>query len=209
MNEKMVWIIAVPLLIFTFSSTLAFATQDVEEKIKGKKVVMIIASRNFRDEELQIPKNILEKEGVEVKIASSSRDVATGMLGATVKPDLLINEIKVKEYEAIIFVGGTGASSYWNDPVAHFIAQEAIKESKILCAICIAPVTLANAGVLKGKKATVWPTEQHRLKAKGALYTGKKVEVDGNIITASGPQAAEEFGKTIVKALIGADQPSK
>jgi len=166
-----------------------------------KKVVMIIAHKNFRDEELEIPKNIMENKGIKVIVASSSRDYATGMLGATVKPDILINEIKVKDYDAIIFVGGSGANCYWNDPTAHLIAQEAVKKGKILCAICIAPVTLANAGVLKGKRATVWPAVKNKLRAKGAIYTGKNLEVDDGIITASGPQAAQEFGKAIVNAL--------
>ncbi|GAJ17159.1 unnamed protein product, partial [marine sediment metagenome] len=69
-------------------------------------------------------------------------------------------------------------------------------------AICIAPVTLANAGILDKKKATVFRSEVKAIKRKGAIYTGKVVEVDGNIITAEGPQAAEEFGKTIINLLL-------
>jgi protease I len=62
-------------------------------------------------------------------------------------------------------------------------------------------VTLANAGVLSGRRATVFSSEAGKLKAKGAEYTGAKVERDGKIITGSGPEAAEEFGRAIVKAL--------
>lgn len=40
-----------------------------------------------------------------------------------IKPDILINEIKVEEYDAIVFVGDSGASQYWNDPIAHSIAK--------------------------------------------------------------------------------------
>jgi protease I len=177
--------------------------KKIEEGINlsGLKVVMIIAEKDFRDEELQKPKEILEKYGAKVIIASSTTNIATGMLGMKIKPDILINEIKVEEYDAIIFVGGSGASQYWNDPIAHSIAKEAIKKDKILCAICIAPVTLANAGVLQGKKATVWPSEAERIKNMGAIYTGANVEIDGKIITANGPAAAEEFGEAIAKAL--------
>ena len=60
---------------------------------------------------------------------------------------------------------------------------------------------LANAGILEGKKATVWYSEAGRIEAKGAVYVNKSVVKDGNIITASGPQAAEEFGKTIAQTL--------
>jgi protease I len=169
--------------------------------IDGKKVVMIIASKNFRDEELQKPMSILKKQEAKVTIASSSLEVATGMLGMRVTPDILIKDVNVASYDAVIFVGGVGAAEHWDNPVAHNIAREAVKQNKILCAICIAPVTLANAGVLKGKKATVWKSEKGKIEAKGAIYTGTGVQVDGRIITADSPASAEKFGEMIVKAL--------
>jgi len=170
-------------------------------EVKGKKVVMIIAARNFRDEELRLPREILEGQGAEVTLASTTLDEAVGMFGAKAKPDILLRDVKVEDYDAIIFVGGSGASRYWNDPTAHEIAREAVEQGKVLGAICIAPVTLANAGVLSGKRATIFGSEAGKLKAKGAEYTGAKVERDGKIITGSGPEAAEEFGRAIVKAL--------
>ncbi len=170
----------------------------------GKKVVMIIAEKNFRDEELLEPKKILEEERVSVTLASTTLRTATGMFGAKATPDMLVGEVKVDEYDAIVFVGGRGASQYWNDPGAHSIAREAVQKNKILCAICIAPVTLANAGVLSGNKATVWESERAKLEAKGVTYTGNPVEIAGKIITASGPQAGEEFGRAIARALASA-----
>ncbi|MEW6619148.1 MAG: DJ-1/PfpI family protein [bacterium] len=167
----------------------------------SKKVVMIIAGINFRDEEYKVPRAILEKAGVEIKVASSVTKPCRGVLGMTVTPDMLISEINVGDYEAIIFVGGGGSSEYWNNETALSIARECIKLDKLLCAICIAPVTLANAGVLNGKKATVFSSEIARLKNKGVNYTGRDVEIDGKIITANGPAAAGKFGEAIAKAL--------
>jgi len=171
----------------------------IEEKIVKEATASL---KSFEEEEMVKKKVVMVKEGIEVIIASSSKDTATGMFGATAQPDILISELKVEDYDAIIFVGGSGASEYWNDPTAHKIAKEAVKQGKILGAICISPVTLANASVLEGKRATVWPSEIDKLKEKGALYTGEEVEIDGKIITASGPKAAEEFGKAILEALI-------
>lgn len=166
-----------------------------------KKVAMIIAQDGFRDEELLEPKEALENAGVEVKVASTTLNYAKGMLGAKVKPDILISDINVKDFDAIVFVGGAGSSQYWDDPLAHKLAKDAVTQGKILAAICIAPVTLAKAGVLNGKRATVWSSEAGQLKAGGADYTGRPVEKDGNIITATGPAQAREFGKEILKAL--------
>ncbi|MEW6163166.1 MAG: DJ-1/PfpI family protein [Nitrospirota bacterium] len=193
------------LIPLTILLTLIFSFIAKEGKtmpgIDGKKVVMIIASKNFRDEELQKPMSILKKQGAKVTIASSSLKVVTGMLGTKVIPDILIKDVNVASYDAVIFVGGVGAAEYWDDPVAHNIARGAVRQNKILCAICIAPVTLANSGVLKGKKATVWKSEKEKIEAKGAIYTGTGVQVDGRIITADSPASAERFGEMIVKAL--------
>jgi protease I len=178
-----------------------FSGGEKMTELKEKKVLIIIAERNFRDEELLEPKDILENRGVKITVASTSLQNVRGMLGATIKPDILLSSVKVQDYDVIIFVGGSGASQYWNDPLAHSIAKEAVQKGKILCAICIAPVTLANAKVLSGKKATVFSSEISKLEAKGAIYTGKSVQVEGKIITGEGPQAAEQFGKAIVKAL--------
>ncbi|MDI6703777.1 MAG: DJ-1/PfpI family protein [bacterium] len=168
----------------------------------GKRALMIIASRNFRDEEYIEPRRILEREGVEITVASSSLAVSRGMLGTTVKPDKLIQDVVVSDYDAIIFIGGQGASEYWNNLTAHKICKDAIASGKILAAICIAPTTLANAGVLSKKRVTAFPSEASKLRAKGANYTGKGVEVSGDIITADGPSSAVKFGDEIVKALI-------
>lgn len=169
--------------------------------LQGKKVLMIVAHRNFRDEELQEPRRLLEQQGAAVTIASSSLDTARGMLGATVTPDILIDKVNVADYDAIIFVGGAGASEYWENPTAHEIARKTLEANKILGAICIAPVTLAKAGLLKGKRATVFSSERSKLEAAGCNYTGKDVEVEGNIITGNGPGAARKFGEAIAQAL--------
>lgn len=176
--------------------------EAVEEKtLVGKKIVMIIAPQNFRDEELLQPKNILTENGAEVKVACASLETAKGMLGAEVKPDMLVSEIKPEDWDAIILIGGTGASQYWDDSSIHSMLNQAVRQNKIVGAICIAPVTLANAGILSGKKATVFSSETQKLTNKGAECTGKDVERDGNIITASGPPAAKEFGNAIAQAL--------
>ena len=123
------------------------------------------------------------------------------MLGAKVKPDVSIDGLNTRDFDVIIFVGGSGARVYWNDPLAHRIATQAYNNNKIVAAICIAPVTLANAGLLKNKRATVWPSEAGVLRRAGAEYTKEAVVRDGNIITAAGPQAAREFGEEILKLI--------
>ncbi len=166
-----------------------------------KKVLMLVAPQDFRDEELFEPKAILEKAGVEIIIASKEVIEAQGSLGGEIKVDKDLKDIKIDDYQAIIFVGGPGSSIYFNDPEALDLAKQAYKKEKIVAAICIAPSILANSGILQGKKATAFSSESENLKSKGAYFTGENITLDGKIITACGPQAASSFGKEILKSL--------
>ncbi len=171
------------------------------QRLQGKKVVLIIARQKFRDEELVEPRKLLAAEGAEVTVASSSLKEATGMLGTKAKADVLIDDVNAADYDAIVFVGGMGASEYYGNAKALELCQSAVAQGKLLAAICIAPGTLAKAGVLKGKKATCWKGSAAMLKQGGATFTGKAVEVDGRIITANGPKAAPAFARAIADAL--------
>jgi protease I len=166
---------------------------------KTNKILMIIASSDFRDEEFSVPRAIFEKAGYSVTVACSSLDESKGMLGMKVKPNITLDKVNVEDYDAVVFVGGVGAKEYFTDASAHKIATDALVKGKVVAAICIAPNILANAGLLKGKKATC--NDAGNLKAKGAIYTGKPVERDGKIITGSGPTAAKEFAETILGLL--------
>jgi protease I len=169
----------------------------------GKRALFIIPPSQFRDEEYFTPRSILEKVGVRVVVASTSRASARGMLGSIVTPDLSIHEVNVTDFDAILLVGGVGCSKFWHDATVHRLITSAGVSGRILGAICLAPVTLANAGLLEGKCATAYPSARGFLEWKGAIYTGKQVQTDGNIVTADGPEAAEEFAQMITKLMAG------
>lgn len=174
--------------------------------LQGKKIAMVIAFRDFRDEEYFIPKEILEAVGAEITTVSSSLGKAIGKLGGDTEVDVLLKDLKVQEYDVILFIGGPGAQQYFDDGTAHQIAKEAVENSKVLGAICIAPAILAKAGVLQGKKATVWKSALDKsavkiLEQNGAVFKSDAVVVDGKIITANGPEAAQDFAKAIIDSL--------
>jgi protease I len=179
----------------------AIVSAETQTRLKGKRIVMIIAKGMFNETEFKEPKEIFEREGADVIIASSTSSKAIGDRGLKVTPDIHIRNIDVKNFDAVVFIGGFGVSEYFDNPQAHKIARQALDQNKILAAICMAPRILANAGLLKGKKATSFRSASEDIKAKGAIVTEKDVERDGNIITANGPGAALKFGETIVSAL--------
>lgn len=161
-----------------------------------KNVLFIVAPENFRDEELFEPMSVLKKEN-NVSVASKDVDVAHGMKGGSVNIDLDIKEVIVDDYDAVVFVGGGGAKTYFNDPVAQSIAKEATEKNKVVGAICIAPSILANSGLLQGKNATSFPSELNNLEDKGAVLTNSDVVTDNKFVTATGPAVAHDFGKAI------------
>jgi protease I len=172
---------------------------------KPKKVVMIIAFRDFRDAEYFVPKEVLEKEGIEVKTASNKLGTAIGADGGDAQVDLLVSQINPADFDAIIFVGGPGALDALDNENSYKVARETVSQNKVLGAICISPLILARAGVLKGKKATVWTdftkSQAKILEKEGAIFEEKEVVIDGKIVTANGPKAAKNFGKAILELL--------
>ncbi len=176
-------------------------TELVQTSLSDKKVVMIVAPENFRDEELFEPMNLLKRAGADVIVASKGVQTAHGMKGGSVDVDIDISDVDTDDYDGVIFVGGSGSVVYKDDPDALRIAREAAGSDDVLGALCLAPSILADAGVLKGKKATCFASEAENLKDQGADYTGEGVVVDGNIITASGPAFATKFGTEFIRLL--------
>lgn len=166
-----------------------------------KKALFIVAQQNFRDEELLIPREILEKRGIKTAIAAKAKSQALGNLGAQVMPDLALADVRAKDFDAVIFIGGPGARAYYDDAEALKIARDFKAAGKIIAAICAGPSILANAGVLIGKNVTGFPSEEENIRSKGAFYTGMPTAIDGQVVTAKDPGAAKEFGEKLAYLL--------
>jgi protease I len=164
--------------------------------------MMVVAPADYQDMEFELPRNAFLAEGHSVDVCSKGDvDLAQGVLGGSTTVDADISSVTPDAYDAVVFVGGGGASTYFSDENAHELVRKMHSSGKVVAAICIAPSTLANAGILEGKNVTAFPTEQANLEANNAEYTGNPVEVSGNIVTANGPGAANEFAHKIMELL--------
>lgn len=177
------------------------------KKLDNKNILIIVAGKDFRDEEYFIPAEIFQKNGADITTASSVKGEVVGIEGGEARSSLTLKEISAKNFDAVIFVGGEGAKEFFDDTEAHKVVREAVKYDKILGAICIAPIILARAGVLRKKNATVWSSILDKSGAKelveaGSRVSKKRVVKDGKIVTADGPAVAQEFAQTIVEAMI-------
>jgi len=171
-----------------------------------KKVLLVIAPKNFRDEELFQTQEVLRDNGIITLVTSKNEGLIRGVMGGEIQVEKSLGEIQESDYQAVIFIGGPGTSLFFTDPQIIGLAKRFYEQGKIVAAICIAPVILANAGLLEGKKATVWssPSDQTYIKAiesKGAIFVNQPIVVDSKIITANGPTAASQFAEKILEAL--------
>ena len=177
--------------------------ETTEAGAAGKKAVLIVGSQNFRDEELFETKRVLDAAQAQTFIASTKTGAILGTLGNVAEATIPINRLRVDDYDAIIFIGGPGAAEYAGNSTIMNMVRETVRKGKVLAAIGVAPTILANANVLAGIRATSFLSEQQLLVQAGAVYTGAPVERERLIITATGPEAAMDFGRVIVDALAG------
>lgn len=188
-------------------------------KLNGKKIA-ILATDGFEQVELTEPKKNLEKEGAKVIILSIKPQEGgkAGEIkgwdktdwGASVKVDALVYDAKPEEFDALVLPGGQiNPDKLRMDKDAVAFVKKFAESGKIVAAICHGPWTLVEAGVVKGKTFTSWPSVSTDLKNAGAKWVDKEVIVDGNFISSRKPDDIPAFSKAIVEAVSGASVHAK
>ncbi|MEF2231806.1 MAG: DJ-1/PfpI family protein [Pseudodesulfovibrio sp.] len=170
---------------------------------QGKKVLLIVAKADFEDVEYTTPRKIFDAAGLACTVASTKTGTLKGRKGARVQSDLELKDVAVADYDAVVVIGGAGIKKLWKDEDANRIVREAADQGKIVAAICAGPGVLANADVLSGKKGTAHPNSGAKpvMEKHGCTFSMGPVVVDGNVITANGPDAAKAFAEAVVAAL--------
>jgi Tol biopolymer transport system component/putative intracellular protease/amidase len=168
------------------------------------KVVLIFGNR-FINELYTTVRQTLEGAGYQVQVASTTLDPLQPKEsgGKPVQPDLLLKNVQVDGYEAVVFTCDNDLALGGGRPETDRIAQQALEQEIVLAAICNAPLELGFAGVLQGRTVTGEPSQTcRRLESEfGADCTGVPVERDGLIITARDRFSSQEFAKTIIEVL--------
>ncbi len=128
----------------------------------------------------------------------------SGLVSARMSLLPFIDAVNPDDYDGIFIIGGPGALDCLDNSTTYSIMQKIAARNKPFGAICISPRILAHAGLLKDKKATCWNGNrqvEELFKKHEISYVNQPVVIDGTIITANGPQAATDFGKTIVSLI--------
>jgi putative intracellular protease/amidase len=179
--------------------------------------VLFVLPGKYYAEQARFTFKEFENAGFTVFKASKAPDVVevcSAGVGApapekTVSVDLTLSEVKVAEYDAVVYIGGFGCQDQWNDEEAHQIARDAVKQGKVLGAIGCAPTILAYAGIMEGKRSAICNQDAYVkfgkdycqvLESLGAMCSSYSIERDGLIVTAR--QKATNFVDGVIQVIM-------
>ena len=168
---------------------------------KTNKILYVMSGQNFQDEEYFESKKIFEAAGYKTELSSTFIGTAQGKLGGMANIDLLFSEVDAVEFDAIIFVGGIGCITLWDDWRTQGLAKLFLDNQKIVAGIGSGIVIMANAKILDGINVTCLPADESHVRHGNANVLKDKVVVSGNIITANGPDSSKEFANAVVEVL--------
>jgi protease I len=169
-----------------------------------KKIVLLIAHEGYQQIEYGVTREILASENVEVLTASDEAGVAIAKDSSSTTVDLTIDQINPTHIDGLFLIGGPGALEYLNTPYVHTLLQQMMALKKPYGSICISSRILAQAQVLANKRATGWDDDgklEEIFKSHGVMYERHPSVIDGLVVTATGPEAAQAFAQGILKVL--------
>lgn len=160
--------------------------------IRDKKVLLVVSPNEFSGEDYHIARRALEAEGARVTVTSTHLGFLRAKSGAGLKVDIMIDDVKTWDYDGAIFMGGEGGREFFQHEKVHKLAKD-MESNKVLGAIGDAAMVFANAGIVSGKRMTGAQTAASLLREKGAVYTGREIEVEGKIVTVRSPHFISQF----------------
>jgi protease I len=173
------------------------------DKLKGKKVA-ILATDMFEQVELVEPKQALEGEGAETQIVSLKPGEIQGFnhydKADKIKVDKPVEEASADDYDALMLPGGVGnPDNLRMDENAVQFVRSFFEQGKPVAAICHAPWTLVEAGVVRGRKVTSWPSLQTDIRNAGGNWVDEEVVVDSGLVTSRKPDDIPAFNEKMIE----------
>jgi protease I len=169
-----------------------------------------MATDRFEEWELFGSRQILIEHGARVVLASPTLAPIQATVhddpGKTIRPDLTIAEVRAEDFEALILPGGVGnPDQLRTDRAAIALIRQFASEGKPVGAICHGPWLLVEADLLRGRKATSWPSIRTDLRNAGAEVIDQPAVTDGNIVTSRNPADVEAFTHAVIELLEGSN----
>ena len=182
-------------------------------ELKARKIA-ILATDGFEQVELTDPKKNVENAGATTEVLSVKEGSIKGWKftdwGDAVRVDKLVSKANIDDYDALILPGGQiNPDKLRMDTSAVDFVRRFVASGKPVAAICHGPWMLVEAGVVKGKTVTSWPSIHTDLINAGAKWVDKEVVEDGNLITSRKPDDIPAFSKKVIEVVAKAPQLAK
>jgi protease I len=174
-----------------------------DKQLAGKKVA-ILAADMFERVELEEPRKALEDAGATTEVISIHDGEIQGFdhfePANTVKVDRTVEEVSVGDYDALLVPGGVGnPDQLRGDENAVAFVRAFAESKKPMALICHAPWVLIEAGLVRGKKVTSWPTLQTDIRNAGGEWVDQEVVVTEGIVTSRKPDDIPAFSKKMIE----------
>jgi protease I len=180
-------------------------TNKVMGKIQNKKVA-VLATDGFEQSELQTPVDALKEAGAQVEIISLKSGKIKGWSGKDwgdeVAVDKTIDSVKAADYDALVLPGGVmNPDTLRMNKDAVSIVGDFINAGKPVAAICHGPWTLVEAGALKGRKLTSWPSLRTDIENAGGTWVDEEVVTDRGLVTSRKPADLPAFCRKMIEEI--------
>lgn len=174
-------------------------------KLQGKKIA-IVATDGFEQVELTEPKKALEAAGATVDVVSPKPGEIKGWnhtdWGQKTKVDKTLDEVKPKDYDGLVLPGGQINPDILRiEPKAVAFVTEFFNSGKPVGAICHGPWLLVEAGVVKKKTLTSWPSVRTDIRNAGGHWVDEEVVTDGNLTTSRKPEDLPAFNDRMIREI--------
>lgn len=169
------------------------------------KKVGIFFATGYEEIEALTVVDLLRRVQIEaVCVSIDNQKMVEGAHGINVEMDANIDEVNFDEFDMLVCPGGMpGTRNLEACTKLTSKIREFYEGGKLVGAICAAPMIFGHMGILKGKKACIFPGMESEL--DGAVVCYDNVVKTDNVITSRGMGTAIDFGLEIIAALIDRD----
>ncbi|HEY1765123.1 MAG TPA: type 1 glutamine amidotransferase domain-containing protein [Opitutaceae bacterium] len=166
--------------------------------------VAILVTDGFEQVEMTGPREALDRSGYETAIVSPNPSTVLGMIhdrkGKAFRVDIPLSRARPEDFDALLLPGGVmNPDSLRMEPKAVRFVGSFFKAHKPVAAICHGPILLIEAGVLKGRTLTSFPSIRTDIENAGARWVNKTMASDGNLVTSRKPGDIPTFNKGMLK----------
>jgi protease I len=183
------------------------------EELKGLKIAILVAN-GFEQVEMTLPRKALEKAGAQVELVSPEKNTVKGWnhreWGDQFPVEVQLDHANADDYDALMLPGGVmNPDRLRLRPEAIAFIKEFVKAEKPIAAICHAPWTLIDAGAVRGRRMTSWPSVKTDLENAGARWVDQEVVHDGQIVTSRKPDDIPAFNDIMIEVFAASLQRAK